>query len=90
MRRESLRRHGVLDKVEGTKDLDLLRGARADMKEESKFLNENKARKLGEPRLEAGVDRTKVDGSLEPYKGKGGAKRISEGSVTRPTISDEG
>lgn len=89
MRRESLRRHGVLEKVEGTRDLDLLRGARADIKEENKFLNENKARKLGQPRLEAGVDRTKVDESLEPYKGKDGAKRIREGKPTRPVIVDE-
>ena len=89
MRRESLRRHGVLEKVEGTKDLELLRGARADAKEEIKFLNEKKARKLGEPRLEAGVDRKKVERSLQGYKGRDGAKRILEEKPTRPVVSDE-
>ena len=88
MRRESLRRHGVLAKVDGTGDFDLLRGARADMKEETKFLNEKKARKPGEPQLEAGVDRTKVEGSLEPYKGRDGAKRILEEKPTRPVVTD--
>ena len=60
----------------------------ADMKEETKFLNEKKARKLGEPQLEAGVDRTKVEGSLEPYKGRDGAKRILEEKPTRPVLTD--
>jgi hypothetical protein len=84
MRRESLRRHGVLEKVEGTRDFELLRGARADAKEATKFLNEKKARKIGEPQLEAGVDRTKVEESLKGYKGKEGAKKILEEKPTRP------
>lgn len=90
MRRESLRRHGVLEKVEGTKDFELLRGARADAKDESKSLNEKNARKLGEPQLEAGVDRTKVDESLKGYKGREGTKRILEEKPTRPAAMDEG
>jgi len=88
MRRESLRRHGVLDKVEGTRDLELLRGARADIKEENKFLTEKKAKKLGEPQLEAGVNRKKIDGSLEGYKGRDGARRIRE-EKPRPVVDDE-
>lgn len=90
MRRESLRRHGVLEKVEGTNDIQLLRGARADAKEETRFLNEKKAKKLGEPQLEAGVDRTKVEESLQGYKGRDGAKRILEEKPTRPVVPDEG
>lgn len=90
MRRESLRRHGVLNKVEGTGDIDLLRGARADIKEENKYLTEKKARKLAEPQLEAGMDRTKIDGSLQGYKGRDGAKRLLQEKPTRPVVADEG
>lgn len=91
MRRESLRRHGVLDKVEGTGDIALLRGARADIKEENKSLTEKKAKKLEEPQLEAGVNRTKVEGNLQGYKGRDGAKRILEEKPMRPAVvADEG
>ena len=80
MRKESLRRHGVLDKVDGTKGYELFRGARADAKREREFLNEGRAKKLGtEDKEEDGRPRTEVEGGLEGYKGRGNlVKKMKE------------
>ena len=80
MRKESLRRHGVLDAVEGTKGYELFRAARADAKRETQYLNEGKARNLGmEVKEEDGRPRTEVEGGLEGYKGKGNlVKKMKE------------
>lgn len=74
MRKESLRRHGVLDKVEGTKGFELFRDARAEAKKESEHMGENKAQDLGTVETEeVGLPRTQVEGGLEGYKGVGAA-----------------
>ena len=73
-RKESLRRHGALDRVEGTRGYELFRGARSDNKRESQFLTEKRAKKLGEPQSEeVGAPRTHVENGLEQYKGRGQA-----------------
>lgn len=81
MRKESLRRHGMLDKVEGTTGVQLFREARAaESKEETAAMGNNKAQPPGTPILEEqGAPRTKVEGSLEEYKGVGAAvKKFKE------------
>jgi hypothetical protein len=81
MRRESLRRHGVLAPVEGTSGMQLFRNASAESKKEKKTVGDRKARPLlEEPKKEAeGVAaagaRTDVEGRLEGYKGRGNAAR---------------
>ena len=100
MRKESLRRHGVLESVRGTKGYELFRDARSDSglgKREEEYLNENKARNLGTSisgKEEASGPRTEVEGGLEGYKGRGAAvKRFTkEGAPIRPDeeISEEG
>lgn len=85
MRRESLRRHGVLPQVEGTRGIQLFREARADSKKETAMMGDNKAKNLdaaqeGEAEIggPAGA-RTDVEGRLEGYKGRGNAvKRFKE------------
>lgn len=88
MRKESLRRHGVLQQVEGTKGMELFRNARADAKEESKFLTEGRAKKIGEQqREEAGLPRTEVEGGLEGYKGRGNAvRKFKEEKPQEPVV----
>ena len=80
MRRESLRRHGVLDQVEGTSGIDLFKGARAEAKEESKFLTEKRAKPLGaEQAEESGSPRTQNESILEGYRGSAGLQKFKEG-----------
>ena len=71
MRKESLRRHGMQDRVGGTKGYELFRDARADAKRESQYLNEKEAKSLGtQPVEEDGRPRTEVEGGLEAYRGR--------------------
>lgn len=80
MRKESLRRHGVLDKVEGTKGFELFRDSRAEDKLESENTGANKAAPLGSiPQDEGPASRTEVETGLQNYKGIGNAvKRFKE------------
>ncbi|KIX94460.1 uncharacterized protein Z520_09846 [Fonsecaea multimorphosa CBS 102226] len=79
MRRESLRRHGLLDPVEGTKGYELFRDARADAKQESKFLTEKKAKPLGaDQREETGTPRTENESVLEAYRGSAALQKLKE------------
>lgn len=81
MRRESLRRHGMLDQVEGTKNYELMRDARAEAKREREFLNQNKARELGQVGGASSSGgggagaRTGSEDGLGEYKGKGNLVR---------------
>lgn len=79
MRRESLRRHGVLDQVQGTTGVQLFRDARAESKDESKYLTEQKAKPLGSgQKEEAGTPRTENEGILEGYRGAAALKKLKE------------
>jgi hypothetical protein len=80
MRRESLRRHGILDKVEGTGGIQLFRDSRAESKNETLAMGANKAGNLGQqPVEEQGNPRTDVESGLEEYKGIGAAvKKFKE------------
>lgn len=71
MRRESLRRHGMLDKVDGTKGFELFRDARPEDKEESeKATGANAAQppSLLAAREDQGSTRTQVESGLQNYK----------------------
>lgn len=71
MRKESLRRHGVLDKVEGTGMVDLFRDARDDTKEKKEQFGGNKAVKLGnevEGRGGSAEGRERLEEELEGVK----------------------
>ena len=81
MRRESLRRHGVLAQVEGTRGVQLFRDSGREDKKESQMMGDKRAKPLME---EPGKDvegtgaagaRTDVEGRLEGYKGRGNAVR---------------
>jgi hypothetical protein len=94
MRKESLRRHGVIDRVEGTRGLELFTasagrsGGRVPVESgEGNGLGRSgqgeKAAGVmrGKGRLleeEAGVARTEVEGSLEGYKGRQLVRRMRE------------
>ncbi|KEF56352.1 uncharacterized protein A1O9_07933 [Exophiala aquamarina CBS 119918] len=79
MRKESLRRHGVLDQVDGTSGIQLFKEARADAKAENRFLSEKKAKPLGAPQHEeVGAPRTENEGRLEEYRGRGALKKLKE------------
>ena len=90
MRKESLRRHGVLERVEGTRDFELLRGARADVQEEAKYLTEKKAKSLGEDtEREVAAPRTENEAALDDYKDLGGAvRRFREEKGARPLLTE--
>ena len=60
MRRESLRRHGLLDKVEGTRDVDLFRNAK----------KEDAQKKPDQEREGETGGRTEVEKKLESLKGR--------------------
>jgi hypothetical protein len=80
MRKESLRRHGVLDPVQGTSGLQLFKNAGADSKEESKFLTDKKAKPLGAgQKEEIGVPRTQNESVLEGYRGTAGLQKLKDG-----------
>ncbi|EXJ85318.1 hypothetical protein A1O3_05993 [Capronia epimyces CBS 606.96] len=79
MRRESLRRHGVLDPVQGTGGVELFRDAKAGEKQESKFLTEKQAKPLGvEQKEEAGAPRTENEEVLDTYRGRRGLKKLKD------------
>lgn len=79
MRRESLRRHGVLDKVEGTRGYELFRDARPEDQKESENTGANKANPLGQIPQEESASRTNVEDGLQEYKGIGNAvKRFKQ------------
>lgn len=88
MRRESLRRHGVLDKVPGTGGVELFRDAGPENRRETARMGDKKARRLGEEEMEVGrAPRTGVEGRLEGYKGRGRAvERFRE---ERPEVPDD-
>lgn len=90
MRRESLRRHGVLDKVEGTKGLELFRDARskveAEVLENGNVQNESQlaigdreaadaAPRKALEKEEEGRARTDVESELQGWKGREGQER---------------
>jgi hypothetical protein len=85
MRRESLRRHGVLAQVEGTSGIQLFREAKADSKKETAMVGDKTAKKL-DAKQRGGAEiigpaeaRTDVEDRLEGYKGRGKAvKRFKE------------
>lgn len=80
MRKESLRRHGLLDPVDGTKSVELYRDAKPADRAESAFTGANKANALGVMPEEQGTARTDVESALQEYKGVGSAvKRFREG-----------
>ncbi|OAP60843.1 hypothetical protein AYL99_05845 [Fonsecaea erecta] len=79
MRRESLRRHGLMDPVQGTSGYELFRDARADAKQESKYLTEKKAKPLGaDQKEETGTPRTENESVLEGYRGSGALQKLKE------------
>ena len=80
MRKESLRRHGVIERVEGTKDYELFRDARPEQKKESEHTGANQANPLGHMPPEQEIDgRTNVESGLQNYKGLGNAvKKFKE------------
>lgn len=78
MRRESLRRHGALGKVEGTKGVELFRHARdRDVGDGSASGGGGGGIVKGEGDKVRG--RTEAEGGLEGWKGKEGAERFKEG-----------
>ncbi len=89
MRRESLRRHGVLDRVQGTGGVELFRDARPEHREETARMGDKKARKLGDEEVERRrASRTEVEERLEGYKGRGRAvERFRE---ERPEMPGDG
>lgn len=74
MRKESLRRHGVLEKVEGTSDYQLFRNQQAQDRQETENTGANQApppTQLG-PREEQAA-RTDVESALQEHKTLGNA-----------------
>ena len=97
MRRESLRRHGVLEKVEGTGGLQLFREAKSESRREKENMGEEQAKALG---LEGEKDgsgvssgllgagaRTDVEGRLEGYKGRG--KAVEKFKDQKPLLEEK-
>ena len=80
MRKESLRRHGMLEPVQGTKSLELFKSAGAESKEESKYLSDKKAQPLGtDIKEESGMPRTQNESILEGYRGTAGLQKFKDG-----------
>ncbi|KIV88696.1 hypothetical protein PV10_08354 [Exophiala mesophila] len=76
MRKESLRRHGALKPVEGTSGLELFTQARSDVKSESKYLTEKKAKPLGaNQHEEVGHPRTENESKLEGMRDLGALEK---------------
>lgn len=95
MRRESLRRHGVLDRVEGTGGMQLFRDARGDEKSEKEIMGDKKAKGLGanqrgeKEATVLGGARTEVEGQLEGYKGRGSAvSKFKEKKPEKPLLEE--
>ncbi len=97
MRRESLRRHGVLDRVEGTSGLQLFREAKNDSKKEKDTMGEKRAKALGLEGEKGGAGassgmlgagaRTDVEGRLEGYKGRG--KAVEKFKGEKPLLEEK-
>ena len=86
MRKESLRRHGVLEKVEGTRGWELYRDGRAENQKETEHMGANtgNASNLNGARDEQTPTstRTEVESALQGYKGVGAAaKRFKQDNV---------
>lgn len=79
MRRESLRRHGALGKVEGTKGVELFRHARDRDVGESSGGSASASGDEGAKAAQVRRERSEVEGGLEGWKGKEGAERFKEG-----------
>ncbi|KAL9621049.1 MAG: hypothetical protein Q9160_004434 [Pyrenula sp. 1 TL-2023] len=77
MRKESLRRHGMRDQVEGTKDMQLLSKAGWKDKTESQNMGGNKAKALGEATQREGGGRTDVEEELHGLKGRAKSQEIT-------------
>ena len=79
MRKESLRRHGMLEPVAGTKGYELFRDSKTDKdvgKREEVYLNENTLREPGTTvKEEVATPRTAIESQLEGWKGPGVAGR---------------
>ena len=74
MRKERLRRHGMLEQIEGTKGYELFRNARPEQKKESEKMGANKATSPGQlPSEEHAMPRTVVESGLEDHKNVGAA-----------------
>ncbi|KAL9108643.1 MAG: hypothetical protein Q9227_006589 [Pyrenula ochraceoflavens] len=77
MRKESLRRHGVMDRVEGTSSFQLLRASRKNDAKEREHMGANKATKVGEEVGEnKGPGRSEIEDQLGSYKGPRGSQEI--------------
>ena len=82
MRKESLRRHGLLEGVQGTSGVELFRKAGAEVQEDSKYLTEKKAKPLGsEQKEESASPRTQNEAILEGYRGAGGLQKMKDGKL---------
>jgi len=74
MRKESLRRHGVVEQIQGTRGYELFRDARPEQKKESEQMGANQANAPGQlPREEQRTPRTPVEIGLEDHKKVGAA-----------------
>ncbi|RMZ92733.1 hypothetical protein DV736_g30, partial [Chaetothyriales sp. CBS 134916] len=72
MRKESLRQHGLADRVPGTTTYELFRDAKQGVSTERKYMSEGKARPLGTGQLEeVGKPRTEIEAGLEGMRGPG-------------------
>lgn len=77
MRKESLRRHGMLEKVGGTSDLQLFREAGRKDKLESANMGGNKAVPTGEGTAGKGSGRTGVEEELHGFKGRAKGRELA-------------
>lgn len=78
MRRESLRRHGALGRVEGTKGVELFRHARdRDVGDGSG--GDRGGGEAGAAAAQVRRERSEVEGGLEGWKGREGAERFKGG-----------
>lgn len=74
MRKESLRRHGVAEQIQGTRGYELFRDARPEHKKESEHTGANQAGPPGVlPNEEQRAPRTPVEIGLEDHKKVGAA-----------------
>jgi hypothetical protein len=96
MRRESLRRHGVLAQVEGTSGIQLFREAKGESKKETEMMGDKKAKPMGEEQraeveaMSAPGARTDVEGRLEEYKGRGNAvRKFKEEKPEKPLLEEK-
>lgn len=79
MRKESLRRHGFLEPVQGTSDIDLFRNAKAQDARESQYLTDKQAKPLGSLEKEEGrTPRTENEGLLEGLRSRDALKKLKE------------